>query len=87
MSSAQQQERQSQETRAELGRVTADRDKLNVEMNQMRAEAERNRVALERAQADLVAAREQLQERSPETSPQIPTPPSGRVPPTRRRTQ
>jgi uncharacterized coiled-coil protein SlyX len=63
MVSAQQQERQSQETRTELSRVIADRDKLNVELTQMRAEAERYRLTLERAQADLVTTRAQLQER------------------------
>ena len=63
MVSAQQQERQSQATRAELDRMIADRDKLTGDLNQMRAEAERNRLTLERAQAELVSARAELQAR------------------------
>ena len=55
--------------RDEMRRVTADRDKLNVELTQMRAEAERNRLALERAQRELADARAQSQADPPATTP------------------
>jgi chromosome segregation ATPase len=60
--------------RDEMRRVTADRDKLNVELTQMRAEAERNRLALERAQAELASARVQPQADLPPTTSQVPLP-------------
>jgi hypothetical protein len=48
--------------------VTADRDKLNTDLNQARGEVELTRQALERAQADLASARAQLQASPPPTT-------------------
>jgi hypothetical protein len=64
-----------QTSREEMRRVIADRDKLNTELIQLRAEAERVRVALERSQAELASARAQSQVTpAPTTAPQVPLP-------------
>ncbi len=68
MFSAQQQERQFQATRSEMGRIVADRDKLTDDLNRIRAEAERNRLTLEQTQADLVTVRAQLEARPAQTT-------------------
>jgi hypothetical protein len=52
----------------EISRVTADRDKLSTELNQARGGLERNGLALERVQEELVSARAQLQASPPQTS-------------------
>jgi hypothetical protein len=60
-----------QTSRDEMRRVVADRDKLNAELNQQRAEAERNRLALECAQAELASARAQSQTSSASPAPPV----------------
>jgi hypothetical protein len=73
-------------TRDEIRRILADREKLSAELTQMRADAERNRLALERAQAELAGARAQSEMDPPLTAPQAPAPspaPSSRSRPRR----
>jgi hypothetical protein len=73
-------------TRDEIRRILADREKLSAELTQMRADAERNRLALERAQAELAVARAQPEMDPPLTARQTPAPspaPSSRSRPRR----